>query len=574
MGKVLDISYEIWNRKLFSLPKILLLPGVMSRQPMLVIQVFPIIVASDWIKAAVMSAMTRKVEDLEKELQDLRAVRSKVEAFDIKNAELLQRSGSGATRFTQRRWEDLTVKVQARIVVSDLINRSKLFFSFIQRNFIFSVLIDCALANLIAIGKIVSADTFVFSRAIEDTVDMLLMRSRAEAELARMKTEIEKLDQLAETWERSKNRSLLHCLVSGAPSVTSVPLTSPSLVQHRKNTVVLRNLVYSRGTAHVRADHIELDAGVYALTGSNGSGKSTLFRILMSCHTNEKPIDLPASINMLTPMQPLCEEDDVRRETTCVADGTDLVPDEDDVIVPQPVDSVEIDASGSVIRALESAPQQPVEQGPAPPVPHPKLSISLPSRHVVEISQSFYWPLYARPIDWIYQDEKLEGLSADQLALKARRVAEELRNLEFFQSAILSSSRDDGPDTEVDPEEAMLQRIVSELLETKEDWFSDLSGGQKSKVELVRKVFLHDRCPDVLLIDETMAPLDPSSKALVMGKIKDFCSHSIVIVIYHTDVGRETTDEGGKAVECVPSNEFFNKNIHLEAGVVHIRSVC
>lgn len=571
MGKVLDISYEIWNRKLFSLPKILLLPGVMSRQPMLVVQVFPIIVASDWIKAAVMSAMTRKVEDLEKELQDLRAVRSKVEAFDIKNAELLQRSGGGATRFTQRRWEDLTVKVQARIVVSDLINRSKLFFSFIQRNFIFSVLIDCALANLIAIGKIVSADTFVFSRAIEDTVDMLLMRSRAEAELARMKTEIEKLDQLAETWERSKNRSLLHCLVS-APLVSTVPLTSPSLVQHRKNTVVLRNLVYSRGTAHVRADHIELDAGVYALTGSNGSGKSTLFRILMSCHTNEKPIDLPSSINMLTPMQPLCEEDDVRRETTCVADGTDLVPDEDDVIVPQAIDSVEIDASGSLIRSLESP--HPLEHGPAPPVPHPKLAISMPSRHVVEISQSFYWPLYARPIDWIYQDERLEDLSADQLARKARRVAEELRNLEFFQAAILSSSRDDEADAKVDPEEAMLRRIVSELLQTKEDWFSDLSGGQKSKVELVRKVFLHDRCPDVLLIDETMAPLDPSSKALVMGKIKDFCSHSIVIVIYHTDVGRETTDEGGNSVECVPSNDFFNKNIHLEAGVVHIRSVC
>jgi len=260
MNTVVATAYEIFNRKLFSLPKVLLLPGVMSRQPMLVAQVFPFIFLSDWAKASVVSYMTTTIENLQKEIQDLNAIRSRVESFDIKNAELLQRSGKGATRFTQRRWEDLTVKVQARLVVSDLLQRSKGFFSFIQRNFVFSVLIDCALANLIAIGKIVSADTFVFSRAIEDAVDMMLMRSRGEAELARMMTEIDKLENLATIWSNSKHRNVLHCTLSPP---------------HRKN-VVLRNLVYSRGTAHVRADHIEVPPGVYALTGSNGSG--TLLR--------------------------------------------------------------------------------------------------------------------------------------------------------------------------------------------------------------------------------------------------------------------------------------------------------
>jgi hypothetical protein len=81
-------------------------------------------------------------------MQDLTAIQSKVEAFDIKNAELLQRSGKGATQFTQRRWEELTVKVQGRMILSDLISRAKDFFSFLQRNFVFSVLIDCALADL------------------------------------------------------------------------------------------------------------------------------------------------------------------------------------------------------------------------------------------------------------------------------------------------------------------------------------------------------------------------------------------------------------------------------------------
>jgi hypothetical protein len=152
MNSVASTAYELVNRKLFSLPKVLLLPAIIARQPMLVAQVFPFIMLSDWLKASTVSFMTTKIELLEKELQDVRAIRSKVEAFDMKNAELLQRSGIGATRFTQRRWEELTVKVQAKVVVSDLLARSKGFFSFIQRNFVFSVLVDCALADLIAVG--------------------------------------------------------------------------------------------------------------------------------------------------------------------------------------------------------------------------------------------------------------------------------------------------------------------------------------------------------------------------------------------------------------------------------------
>jgi len=169
MDTVVSTAYEIVNRKLFSLPKVLLLPTVMTKAPMLVIQVFPFIFLSDWLKSSAVGMMTTSVETLQKEIKDLSAIRGKVESFDIKNAELLQRSGQGATQFTQRRWEELTVKIQERKVISDIIERTKGFFAFMQRNFIFSALIDCALANLIAIGKIVAADIFVFSRAIEGT---------------------------------------------------------------------------------------------------------------------------------------------------------------------------------------------------------------------------------------------------------------------------------------------------------------------------------------------------------------------------------------------------------------------
>jgi ABC-type polar amino acid transport system ATPase subunit len=123
------------------------------------------------------------------------------------------------------------------------------------------------------------------------------------------------------------------------------------------------------------------------------------------------------------------------------------------------------------------------------------------------------------------------------------------------------------------PTKAAISRIIYDLQAQKDDWFSDLSGGQKSKVELVRKVFVRDHCPDVLLVDETMAPLDPDSKALVMKKLKDFCRDSVIIVIYHTDVGRGK-DEGPDRVTCVPSNDFFDANIHLDKGFISIRETC
>lgn len=203
--------------------------------------------------------MTTTVEELRKEVTELRNIRTKVESFDLKNSELLQRSGPGVAKFTQRRWEELTVKIQLRENVADLFGRSKAFFAFMQRNFVFTVLIDCALASLMAIGKITASEIFLFSRAVEDAVDLVLMRSRSEAELAQMMTETEKLQELANLWaKQKKHKTFLPCRLA---------------TKGEAKGVVLRNLHYSRGTASVRADHVFLPPGIYALTGANGSGK-------------------------------------------------------------------------------------------------------------------------------------------------------------------------------------------------------------------------------------------------------------------------------------------------------------
>lgn len=251
MDTVVSTTYDIFNRKLFSLPKLMLLPGVIMRQPLLLVQIFPFVFVTDVIKARLVAFVTTTVENLEKEAKDLKAIRQKVEAFDMKNAELLQRSGFGATEFTMKRWEELTIQHQDKKIASELLKRSRTFFQWLQRNFIFVALIDCALAQLIAVGRIVSAEIFVFSRAIEDTVDLLLMRSRAESELATMITEIDKLQELADVWESSQERSLLPCVVDEESRMS-------------QKGIVLENVMYSRGTALVRVEHMEIPPGIYA----------------------------------------------------------------------------------------------------------------------------------------------------------------------------------------------------------------------------------------------------------------------------------------------------------------------
>ena len=133
----------------------------------------------------------------------------------------------------------------------------------VQRNFIFVALIDCALAKLLAGGTIVLGEIFVFSRAIEDVVDLLLMRTRSESELATLMSEVERLRSLDEIWKKSREPRLLPCSVRGADD--------DGAERPGGGGIVLRNVQYSRGTASVSAEHLVIGPGIYALTG----GKET-----------------------------------------------------------------------------------------------------------------------------------------------------------------------------------------------------------------------------------------------------------------------------------------------------------
>ena len=259
LGSAMDVvvtnAYDIINRKLFSLPKLLILPGVISRQPNLLVKIFPLIFLTDMLKGKIVATVTERVERFQKDARDVNSIRQKVEQFDLKNAELLRRSGMGATKFTQRRWDEFTLDYQAKMAAGDLLRRTRGFYMWLQRNFVFVVLIDCALAKLLAEGSIIVAEIFVFSRAIEDVVDLLLIRSRSESELATLMTQVEKLKVLDGLWSKSKESKLLPCRVSDSENSGA------------ENSIELTNVAYTRGTAAITVEHLVIEKGIYAVTG-------------------------------------------------------------------------------------------------------------------------------------------------------------------------------------------------------------------------------------------------------------------------------------------------------------------
>ena len=199
----------------------------------------------------------------------------------------------------------------------------------------------------------------------------------------------------------------------------------------------------------------------------------------MACDSNTRPIDLHESIKLGTPIHQWDLSDE-----SISSEGSSKVPSESCAVIDK-VEDEEVEGESIDDRI-------------------PVTSITLPSSDIVEISQNFYWPLYARPIDWICQEHVTPNSNETKREACTLRVAEELQSLSFSWSQeddTMNLSRKNNDTSEARNvarnNDASAQAI--ELHEEKEDWFSQLSGGQKGKVELVRKVFLRNQCPSVLL---------------------------------------------------------------------------
>ena len=107
----------------------------------------------------------------------------------------------------------------------------------------------------------------------------------------------------------------------------------------------------------------------------------------------------------------------------------------------------------------------------------------------------------------------------------------------------------------------LLERVG--LRSKKDDYPRQLSGGQKQRVAIVRALIMH---PEVLLLDEITAALDPEMVREVLDVVLDLAKEGRTMVIVTHDMqfakavaDRVTFLEGGKIVEEGDPKKLFEK---------------
>ena len=93
----------------------------------------------------------------------------------------------------------------------------------------------------------------------------------------------------------------------------------------------------------------------------------------------------------------------------------------------------------------------------------------------------------------------------------------------------------------------------------------DLSGGQQQRLALARAWALR---PDLLLLDEPTASLDPSAKREIESLIEEFAADGVTLVMSTHNLGqakrlaqRVAYLEAGRVVVDLPVDEFFNSTL-------------
>ena len=118
------------------------------------------------------------------------------------------------------------------------------------------------------------------------------------------------------------------------------------------------------------------------------------------------------------------------------------------------------------------------------------------------------------------------------------------------------------PKAEIDKKVMEVLKIV-ELEDKKDVYVSQLSGGQKQRVAIVRALIMH---PEVLLLDEITAALDPEMVREVLDVVLDLAKEgrTMVIVTHEMQFAKAVADrvtflEGGKIVEEGEPKKLFEK---------------
>jgi hypothetical protein len=171
---------------------------------------------------------------------------------------------------------------------------------------------------------------------------------------------------------------------------------------------------------------------------------------------------------------------------------------------------------------------------------------------VAHVAQRLYCPLHASPLDWLLSagGDAFEGNETDAFATSGSDPAavedtadpaprHDTEEDQPVASEAAEPAEATGPSPPTAARHALASRVSadatrlglpaatvapSELLRSHADFCGSLSGGQRVKLEVLRAVLLPPACPSLLLLDETFGALDPVSKRTLMGRIRSRCA--------------------------------------------------
>ena len=368
---------------------------------------------------------------------------------------------------------------------------------------------------------------------------MLLMRSRAEAQLAMLVSDANRLGSLDDEVKRAQALDKVGCRLGWHPrdedattTTTTAAATGGGQGGAADSALVRISCEYARGDARVRVGPLSLRPAVYALAGPNGCGKSTLLSVLTSC-AREGALQPGISLH----------------GSACTVDLAD------------------------------------------------------PSRrNVVEVHQRPYCPLYSAPIRWLADgldgEHSVLARKAADAAVELRFISGMSEaavarggggkrtggggggsgSVGGVGGGGSGSVGGDGGTAPCSDGTAVgcdgsgadggadggAASLAEAFLAESDDYCGGLSGGQRAKLEVIRSVFLRPSCPKLLLLDEPFAALDATSKAALMRKLRDFCAGSVVIVVYHPE--REQQEQGTHREICEAQKGFFDAVLEVKAG--------
>lgn len=171
-------------------------------------------------------------------------------------------------------------------------------------------------------------------------------------------------------------------------------------------------------------------------------------------------------------------------------------------------------------------------------------SISYPVEKFSIVTQKEYCPVAEDMFSWLVYPKDASKFSEEQKQQHQVKIVWLLEELKFSPKNLTA--------------------VAEEFYTVKNNWCGDLSGGQIKKMQLMQQVFVPDKCPEVLLMDEVMGPLDPESKKIVHQMIMDHCKDSLILSVHHYDSN----------VLCVPTDSMYEYNIHFENSTAIQRPLC